>query len=283
MSFLPSNVVIRQTRIASAVLALALSSVMSFNAAAGLFDDDEARKDIKALRAQVEQQNRDNDLRMQKLDESIKNIGILQLLNQIEQLNAELARLRGQVEVLTNQNEQLAKRQKDFYLDIDSRLRKLEGVGDAPPTVNVQPATVPAGIKGLAGPSANNGAGLANAVPTMASGGLPGSPAGLAAGGPSPPIPRLSPTAYPPARNPQSSRVHRRVHLRPWLDPSRPAWRPPSTRASKKIEPTMWALICSVVTTTLAPSARLKHFQKIFRAVSWWRTRNTGLALLISI
>ncbi len=184
MSFLPSNVVIRQTRIASAVLALALSSVMSFNAAAGLFDDDEARKDIKALRAQVEQQNRDNDLRMQKLDESIKNIGILQLLNQIEQLNAELARLRGQVEVLTNQNEQLAKRQKDFYLDIDSRLRKLEGVGDAPPTVNVQPATVPAGIKGLAGPSANNGAGLANAVPTMASGGLPGSPAGLAAGVP---------------------------------------------------------------------------------------------------
>ena len=100
----------------------------SFNASAGLFDDDEARRDIKNLRAQAEQQNRDNDARLQKVEESIKNLGIIQLLNQIEQLNAEIAKLRGQVEVLTNTEDQLAKRQRDFYLDIDTRLRKLEGV-----------------------------------------------------------------------------------------------------------------------------------------------------------
>ena len=181
MSFLRSNLAIRRSRIALAIITAALSSVMSFNAAAGLFDDDEARKDTRALRAQIEQQNRDNELRMQKIDESIKNIGILQLLNQIEQLNAELARLRGQVEVLTNQNEQLAKRQKDFYLDIDSRLRKLEGVGDAPPSVNVQPTSAPAGIVGLASPGFNTRAGLANAAPVLPSAGLPGSPVGLAA------------------------------------------------------------------------------------------------------
>ncbi len=51
---------------------------------------------------------------------------MLQLLAQIGQLNAELAKLRGQLEVIANQNEQLQKRQKDFYLDIDARLRKLE-------------------------------------------------------------------------------------------------------------------------------------------------------------
>ncbi len=186
MSLLPSNLAARRSKVSFAVIAVALSSVMSFNAAAGLFDDEEARKDIKALRAQTEQQNRDNDLRMQKLDESIKNIGILQLLNQLEQLNAELARLRGQVEVLTNQNEQLAKRQKDFYLDIDSRLRKLEGVGDAPPAVNVPLSTAPAGAGavGLPATGASAGAGFASAAPLLASTGLPGSPVGLAAGVP---------------------------------------------------------------------------------------------------
>jgi tol-pal system protein YbgF len=55
-------------------------------------------------------------------------------------LNTEIARLRGQVEVLANQNEQLQKRQRDFYLDIDTRLRVLEGntvpsTGQAPSTI----------------------------------------------------------------------------------------------------------------------------------------------------
>ena len=100
---------------------------VSLNATAGLFDDAEARRDIKNLRTQTEQQNRDDDARLQKLEESIKNLGIIQLLNQIEQLNAEIAKLRGQVEVMSNLDDQLTKRQRDFYLDIDTRLRKLEG------------------------------------------------------------------------------------------------------------------------------------------------------------
>ena len=120
-----------------AALSLLLSLTLSVNAAAGLFDDEEARKDVKNLRTQAEQQNRDNENRFMKLDESIKNIGVIQLLNQIEQQNAELARLRGQIEVLSNQNEQLVKRQKDFYLDIDTRLRKLEGL---PPDSAAVPA-----------------------------------------------------------------------------------------------------------------------------------------------
>ena len=116
-----------------AALLIALSA-FSLNALAGLFDDEEARKDLRNLRAQIEQQNRDNDSRLQRLDDSIKNLGIIQLLNQIEQLNAEIAKLRGQVEVMSNSDEQLNKRQRDFYLDIDTRLRKLEwATSDAAP------------------------------------------------------------------------------------------------------------------------------------------------------
>jgi tol-pal system protein YbgF len=161
------------SKLSLAIVAVALSLPLSFSATAGLFDDDEARKDIKVLRAQ----NIETDLRIQKLDESIKNLGILQLLNQIEKLNAELAQLRGQVEVLTNQNEQLGKRQKDFYLDIDTRLRKLEGVGDAPPASSGQPSNnPPASPPGLSQSAITTGGGLANAVPVAAPATTPPSP-----------------------------------------------------------------------------------------------------------
>jgi tol-pal system protein YbgF len=139
----------------AAVALMSLATLAASNIAhAGLFDDDEARKQIKQLAERVDAQNKENDARMQKLDESIKNIGVIQLLNQIELLNSEIAKLRGQVEVLANQNEQLQKRQKDFYLDIDTRLRTLEGTtGQAPVTSGVPGATpigAPAGVSGVA-------------------------------------------------------------------------------------------------------------------------------------
>ena len=34
-------------------------------------------------RAQIEQQNREGDAQLQKIEDSIKNLGIIQLLNQI--------------------------------------------------------------------------------------------------------------------------------------------------------------------------------------------------------
>ena len=94
---------------------------------AGLFDDDVARKGVEDLRRDVQQYGRDNNDRIQRIEESVRNIGVVELLRQIDALNAEIARLRGQMEVLANQNDQLQKRQRDFYLDIDSRLRRLEG------------------------------------------------------------------------------------------------------------------------------------------------------------
>ena len=119
-------------------------AALSLNATAGLFDDEEARRDIRNLRTQIEQQNRDNEARLQRIEDSIKNLGIIQLLNQIDQLNAELAKLRGQVEVMSNLDDQLTKRQRDFYLDIDTRLRKLEGLPADTTTGSSSSAVAPA-------------------------------------------------------------------------------------------------------------------------------------------
>lgn len=86
-------------------------------AQAGLFDDEEARARVNALRNET-------GSRLDKLEASSR--AQLELANQIEQLKAEIARLRGENEVLSNDLANAIKRQKDFYVDLDNRLRKLE-------------------------------------------------------------------------------------------------------------------------------------------------------------
>ena len=112
-------------------MAALLAAAASLPARAGLFDDDEARRRIDALRKELAQQGLDNEARIAKLEETIRNIGVVELVRQLQEMNDEIARLRGQIEVLSNDNQQLQKRQRDFYLDIDSRLKRLEGGGNA--------------------------------------------------------------------------------------------------------------------------------------------------------
>jgi len=128
------------------LIAVALVAACSGNAAAGVFDED-ARREVRELRAELERKDRDLDTRLQKIDDAIRNLGIIQLLNQIEQLGTEIAKLRGQNEELVNQNDILTRRQRDFYLDIDTRLRKLEGL---PPDA---PAAAPSMASSAAGPA----------------------------------------------------------------------------------------------------------------------------------
>lgn len=51
---------------------------------------------------------------------------MVQLMNQIDALNRELSQLRGKVEELSNSILNAEKRQKDMYLDLDTRLRRIE-------------------------------------------------------------------------------------------------------------------------------------------------------------
>jgi TolA-binding protein len=126
---------VNKLRIAGALLALSLP------AQAGLFDDDEARRRIEMLRSELAQQGKDNEVRIQKLEDLIRNIGVVELVRQLQQQNEEIARLRGQLEVIGNENQQIQKRQRDFYLDLDSRIKRLEAAG--PGGAAAAPATPP--------------------------------------------------------------------------------------------------------------------------------------------
>lgn len=112
---------IAKPRLAAACLALAAWIPLQANA--GLLDDDEARKAILDLRAKVDNITRDLNGR---IDAKADKTTALEMVNQHEQTMAEIAKLRGQLEVLSNEIVTAQKRQKDFYTDLDARLRKLE-------------------------------------------------------------------------------------------------------------------------------------------------------------
>jgi tol-pal system protein YbgF len=67
--------------------------------------------------------------KMAQADTTANNRGVVQLLNQVEALNGELSRLRGQMEVLSNDISNAQKRQRDMYIDLDTRLRRIEQGG----------------------------------------------------------------------------------------------------------------------------------------------------------
>lgn len=102
------------------LVALVLSATWHASVAhAGLFDDDEARRAILDIRNKIDAIQRD-------LDNKADKTSALGLSDQNDQVKQEIARLRGQVEVLTNELANTQQRQKDFYVDLDARLRKLE-------------------------------------------------------------------------------------------------------------------------------------------------------------
>lgn len=92
--------------------------------------DDEARRRIEALRQQVEANQQATAAELKKLESSVSGSAnrdaILDLANQLDAMRNDMAKLRGQIEVLQNQMDTASQRQKDLYLDIDTRLRKLE-------------------------------------------------------------------------------------------------------------------------------------------------------------
>lgn len=103
-------------------VALAVAS----SQAQALISDDEARRAIIDLRARVEAM----DSKITELETRLQSSaqGQLQILNENERLRAELARLRGQIEeasqtVITGKTQQ-----KDFYVDLDQRLKQIEPV-----------------------------------------------------------------------------------------------------------------------------------------------------------
>ncbi len=121
------------TRLKLLPILVSMFAVISTSAYAGLFDDNEARKAILDLRARFEAFQRETNERLSQLNSRIERLeqtsrGQLELSNQIEQLRSEMARLRGQLEVQTNELVELQRRNRDQLAQFNDRLRRFDPV-----------------------------------------------------------------------------------------------------------------------------------------------------------
>ncbi|MBF4987789.1 YbgF trimerization domain-containing protein [Methylophilus sp. 14] len=156
-------------RLSAALIALGLA--VSSASQAALFDDTEARKRILELEnrqtsdhdaqqkaiTDLTRTQQSLDRRVQSLEALINGKGLLDMQNQLEQIRQDVAQLKGDLEVVTHQLEDMRTKQSASYTDLDTRVRKLEtlaqsvtsgqmpvssangnGSGDAKPDVSQQ-------------------------------------------------------------------------------------------------------------------------------------------------
>ena len=112
-------------------IALLIAALGAVHAHAGVFDDDEARRQVIDLKIKTEA----------RFDQQAK--GQLDLSGQIQRQAEEISRLRGQIETLGYELETAKKRQQDFYLDLDTRLRKYETAAAQSAAAAANPETQP--------------------------------------------------------------------------------------------------------------------------------------------
>lgn len=98
-------------------------------AQAGLFSDEDARKLSQDNLKEIQQL----EARLLKLEETNnqQTRSLFDLQSQIETLSSEIRKLRGQNEELAHSVGDAEKRAKDFYVDLDTRLRHFESAEES--------------------------------------------------------------------------------------------------------------------------------------------------------
>ncbi len=84
---------------------------------------------FEEMLAQVEvlaQGQQENEIKLAQVESQTGGRGMVQLLNQVDALNGELNKLRGKIEELGHGVSTAEKRQRDMYLDLDTRMRRVE-------------------------------------------------------------------------------------------------------------------------------------------------------------
>lgn len=145
------------------LVSLLLSSqLFAMNGHAALFDDKEARKKILEIESTMNSQNQSTQAELAGLKKRVDAIEAItkgqvlgDMQHQIETLNQEVARLKGELEVANHNVEATQQRQKDLYGDTDTRLRKLEEAPTAAGQTPVADGTTNAAATTTPAPSRN--------------------------------------------------------------------------------------------------------------------------------
>lgn len=83
--------------------------------------------EVDATRRQLAELNQRSQERFTTLESRLSNERLLELVNQVDRMSQDIAKLRGDMEVLNYTLQTTQKRQNDLYNDLDLRLAPLEG------------------------------------------------------------------------------------------------------------------------------------------------------------
>lgn len=111
---------------------LSILCVLLLAGCASVSDVDDTRRRL----SEVDQRAQN---RLTELESKIGNEKLLEMVNQVERMTVENAKMRGDIELLNYNLQTTQKRQNDLYNDLDQRLAPLEG-GTARPVASA-PAT----------------------------------------------------------------------------------------------------------------------------------------------
>jgi tol-pal system protein YbgF len=88
----------------------------------------------------------DNDMsvedRLKRMERLVNSKGLVDVMVRVESIQSELQRLVGEIELQKHSLDEIKKRQRDLYIDIDRRLLQIErGSGSSAPVISTPPST----------------------------------------------------------------------------------------------------------------------------------------------
>jgi len=84
--------------------------------------------------------------RVERMERMMQSQGLLEILQQVQQLQQDISLLRGEIETHNYNLDQLTRRQRDLYADMDRRLQQLEGGGTVLPADGTTGTLNPSGM-----------------------------------------------------------------------------------------------------------------------------------------
>lgn len=81
--------------------------------------------------------------RLDRLERQLDSRGLIDMLNRLDQLQRDVQQLRGELEVQAHRQEDMTRRQRELYLDIDRRLQQLESGQPVAPVATLSPPGSP--------------------------------------------------------------------------------------------------------------------------------------------
>jgi len=83
------------------------------------------------------------DARLDSIERKLDSRGLLEMLNRVEEMQRDIQKMRGDLEVQAHTLEDMQRRSREQYLDIDRRLQQLETGQASTPSMDSPPALAP--------------------------------------------------------------------------------------------------------------------------------------------